>query len=206
MKAAALAACGLALTLAACGTPPRERFYTLMPGDVPAPVTSPAAQPSAVEPSVVQPPALQRVALGPLTLPESLRRPQLVMRLGERLEVYEQRRWIQPLDAEIADALAERLGRRLAAPVATVRQAAAAGAVRRIALDVRRFESTPAAASLDVLWSIADGQGKHLADGRTEARQPCADGSETALIAAHGANLDRLAAELAQALTRMPVE
>ncbi|QNM98430.1 PqiC family protein [Chitinimonas koreensis] len=154
----------------------------------------------------MQPPALQRVALGPLTLPESLRRPQLVMRLGERLEVYEQRRWIQPLDAEIADALAERLGRRLAAPVATLRQAAAAGATRRIALDVRRFESTPAMASLDVLWSIADGLGKRLADGRTEARQPCADGGEAALIAAHGANLDRLAAELAQALATLPAE
>ncbi|QNM98429.1 hypothetical protein [Chitinimonas koreensis] len=57
MKAAALAACGLALVLAACGTPPRERFYTLMPDDAPVPATQAAAPPlPAVPPSAGQPP------------------------------------------------------------------------------------------------------------------------------------------------------
>src|SRR5215218_6635492 len=98
MKIKARAAVGcLAMTmlLAACGSTPKDRFYTLAPASTLAPAATASA------------PARYGVAIGPVRVPEALDRTQMVVREGpNRVEILDQHRWAGSLRSEIARALA----------------------------------------------------------------------------------------------------
>ena len=94
----------LLLVLAACSSPPRERFYTL---DAPEPPAAAQGAPS--------------IAVGPVTVPDLVDRPQIVVRGGpNQVHIVEQARWAEPLRSAIARVvaanLAAELGMRLAGP------------------------------------------------------------------------------------------
>lgn len=83
------------LSLAACATPPVERFHTLQP-----------LNPS---PSTLRPTGSAEftVAISPASVSAGLDRPNWVIRINAtEVKILEQHRWVQPLPNEIAEAIA----------------------------------------------------------------------------------------------------
>lgn len=182
-------AAGLALaTLGGCASAPEERFYTLSA----VATANPAA-----------PRATYTVAVGPVTVPDTVDRPQLVLRLdANRVAIQEHTRWAAPLQSGIGQVVAANLAQLLGgARVAAYPQNATTDPDYRVAVDVQRFESAPGtAASLDALWTIRSTQGTVLKAGRTTVSEP-APGSDTeALVAAHDRALATLSRDIARFL------
>jgi uncharacterized lipoprotein YmbA len=130
------------LELLGCATPPRERFFTL----------------NAPEPPVAAPEAAS-IAVWPVSIPEMVDRPQLVVRTtANEVVLAEQARWAEPLKSAIARVvaanLAAELGMRLAGPARN------ADADYRVVLDILRFDSGPDQAVLiDAAWSVIAAKG-----------------------------------------------
>ena len=177
-----LAAVGV---LAACGSTPKERFYTL---NAPAPVQQPKTAPAYL------------VALGAVELPESVDRPQLVVRTSSnRIAVLEQQRWAESLKSAIPRVLAASLGAQLGGvPVAVRGDAAARNAKYRISVNIQQLESElDRAVTLDATWSIRSALGTVLPNGKLHVREATQGSGYEALVAAHERALVRLSAELA---------
>lgn len=190
MKSHALVLAGLALAaLAGCASnAPEERFYTL---SAVAMADAPLAR------------AAYSVSVGPVSVPEAVDRPQLVLRRApNRVEILEQARWAAPLPSGIAQVVAANLTHLLGgARVAAYPQSAVADPDYRVAVDVQRFESAPgAAASLDALWTIRSAKGALVRAGRSTIDEPARGGDTEALVAAHDRALAALSRDIARAL------
>jgi uncharacterized lipoprotein YmbA len=178
-----------ALLLAAaagCSSPPKANFYTLTP--------APAAARADAK-------ADYSVALGPVGLPESLDRPQMVLRTGaNQLAIAEFERWAGPLKNEIALAIAESLKARLGgANVFTYPQGT--GADVTVAVDVQRFDSALGeAATVEVLWQVRTAKGASRS-GRSQVREATTGPGYDALVAAHGRALAAVGAEIAAGIS-----
>jgi uncharacterized protein len=188
----------LALLAVGCGTPPKEYFYTLSeytPGDYT--VGDLAAGDAAAAGSNYS------VAIAPVSVPEGVDRPQMVVRAGgHRVELSELHRWAEPLKSEIPRVLAVHLRRALrTARIATADQSASLDADYRIAIDVQRFESTLGErVTIEVLWSVRTAQGSRARTGRSFVSEPARGPDHEALAAAHGRALAQMAGELAGAI------
>src|SRR4051794_31347849 len=117
--------------LSACGTAPKETFYTLNPIALPS-VTNNA-----------EGSAHYRVVVGPVKVPETVDRPQFVVRQSRnRVEVLEQHRWAQSLRTEIGRVIADDLRSQLrGAQVASWNEYAGRHACYRIAIDIEQFDA-----------------------------------------------------------------
>jgi uncharacterized lipoprotein YmbA len=174
----------LALVLGGCATPLTERFYTLNASAPPQPVAHPARY---------------RIAVGPVTVPALVDRPQIVLRAGaNRVTIAEQSRWAEPLKDSIERVVAGNLALLLDdAQVAAASQGAAAAADYRVLLDVQRFDSSLGdAATLEVLWTVRVADDSVAAVGRSVIREPAGGPGYDALVAAH----DRVLAALSRAV------
>jgi uncharacterized lipoprotein YmbA len=183
----------LVLALAACATPLTERFYTL---DAGAPPSQPAAHP-----------ARYRIAVGPVTVPALVDRPQMVLRdSAHRVALAEQSRWAEPLKDGIERVVAGNLALLLGeAEVATASQGAAAAPSCRVLLDVQRFDSALGeAATLEVLWTVRAADDSVAAAGRSAIREPAGGPGYDALVAAHDRALVALSREIAAAMRQSP--
>ncbi|MBS1227791.1 MAG: hypothetical protein H6R17_1068 [Proteobacteria bacterium] len=188
--------CGLlaSVLLGACGTTPPPVYYAL--DDQAMSVAKRATTPS--------------VAIVQAKLPDSLDRPQLVIRsAANRVQLSEQRRWAEPLRYEIPRVLADDLGRlldssRVAALPVDVQRFSADFNVQ---LDIQRLEIVEGqGADLDLMWLIESRQGK-VTVGRSTLREPLvgtggAGGDTAALVAALRRALDRAAADIAAEIRR----
>ena len=117
----------LAVLGAGCAaTPPK--FYTL----------SPTAEPGGAT-------ASYSVAVGPVSVPAMIDRPQMVVSVGpNQVGIDEFNRWASPLQSDMARVVAENLSKILGTPLVSVfPQSTAAGASYRVLIDVIRFESAP---------------------------------------------------------------
>jgi len=131
-----LVGCAVALSLAGClGSSRASRFYTLAPLQVRDGPSSP--------------PTDATLAIGPVEIPDSIDRAQIVTRTGaNELVVAEFDRWGSSLDREITGSLvstlADRLGSQQVA-VAPWRSAvlSGAGANYRAAISISRFDGVP---------------------------------------------------------------
>ena len=167
------------LLLAACSSPPRESFYTL---DAPEPPAAAGGAPA--------------IAVGPVSVPEIVDRPQIVVRLGaNQVQIVEQARWAEPLRAAIARVVAANLASSLGARVVGSRNGEAD---YRIALDVQRFESPADAVLIEALWTVSGKGGRQ--SGRAVAREKVAGKEYSALAAAHSAALAAISREIAAAI------
>jgi uncharacterized lipoprotein YmbA len=178
----------LALMMAGCASAPPERFYTLGPGRLPQAAAGPAAY---------------RIAVGPVTVPALVDRPQIVLRTGaNRVTLAEQSRWAEPLKDGIERAVAAHLALLLdEARVATDAQGAAAAADYRVLLDVQHFDSALGeAATLDMLWTVMAADHRVVAAGRSVIRDAARGGDYDALVAAHGRALAAASREIAAAI------
>ena len=181
----ALALAAAALAVAACGSTPREHFYTLTEGGAPPPATASSLT----------------VHVGLASVPEAVDRTPLVIRTGpNQVDIDDLHRWVEPLKSAIPRALAELLMRELGTPRVTAGRQAPALADYRVAVDVQAFDSSFAdGATLDAAWTVTPAQGA-ARSGRTFAREPAPSADAAGIAAAHRRALARLARDIAAAI------
>ena len=171
--------------VAGCGTTPDPVFYTL----------------SAAEPAPAGASSFS-VAIGPVTIPDVIDRPQLVTSSGDsRVELHEFHRWAQPLSTEIPRVVAAQLGRELGTSRAGVStDVALSDPDYRVLIDVQRFEFRRGkTATLEALWAVRSGSGG-TRSGRTLAEERVADNSYDALVAAQRRALSVLSRDIGKSI------
>ncbi len=179
----------LAFATSGCSRSPRVTFYTLEPG---AEVGTAAAATAAPV-----------VAVGPVTLPEVVDRPQFVVRVAaNRVDILETHRWAEPLKSEIPRLIAENLSRLLGSSrVSSYLQHAAADADYRVLVDIQRFESAPGeAVTVEAVWSLRRVAGGAQKTGRTLVREKVEASGYDPLVAAYGRALLAVSSDLAKAI------
>jgi uncharacterized protein len=181
-----IAVCTLLGLAVGCGSAPSSRFYTLSA----APTTT--ASPSSLS-----------VAVGPVSIPAVVDRPQIVVSTGpNQVRLEEFNRWASPLQNGIARVVAENLVAMLGTPRVTLSsQVLSAEADYRAAIEVQSFESAPGeAAVLDAVWTVRRAKDGTAQMGRTTVRELVQDKSYDALAAAHSRALARLSRDIADAV------
>ena len=177
------------LSLAGCASP-TVHLYTLMASEPAA-----AAMPAKAE---------YKVLIAHVTLPESVDRPQLVVRAGpNRVVALEQQRWVEPLHEAIPRAIREDVSAQLPAATVLLNLEAADGKPDLVLdLEIVRFELFPGESavieargwlkprtgSARLIHSVARGQVRGSRD------------DYNALVAATAAALTSLSADLAHAI------
>jgi uncharacterized lipoprotein YmbA len=128
---AALIVVAASLLNSACSRSPRVTYYTLTPA-----TSAQGAPPSPTAPAV---------AVGPVTIPELVNRPQLVVRqTPNRVDVLESHRWAEPLKSEIPRLMAQNLAQLLGSSrVIAYGQAAGSEPRYRVLVDIIRMEAVP---------------------------------------------------------------
>jgi uncharacterized lipoprotein YmbA len=178
--------CGLAAFAAGCGSTPPSRFYTL------SGTATSAAAPSDLS-----------VAVGPVTIPGAVDRPQMVVNTGaNQVELDEFNRWAAPLQNNISRVVALNLGALLGASRVTLfPQMLSADADFRVAIEVQRFESSPGdSAVLDAVWTVRRAKDGKSDTGRTTVRETVQEKSFDVLVAAHSRGIARLSQDIAAAV------
>lgn len=184
-------ACAITALVAACGTPPPPRYFTL---------SASTAAPSPAVSTLV-------VAVGPVTVPAMVDRPEFVVRTSaNEVRLEESSQWAAPLQENLARVIAEDLALMLGTPRVTGRpQPMTTEADYRVAVDVRTFDSVPGdSAIFQAVWTIRRAKDGSSQTGRTSVRELVADGSHEALAAAHSRAVARMSQEVADAILAVP--
>jgi uncharacterized protein len=175
----------VAVVAAGCATP-ASRFYTL--STTPAPAGTPVAY---------------SVAVGPVTIPSVIDRPQIVVSTSpNQVQLDEFNRWASPLQSNIARVVADNLASILGtARVSLFPQTMSASADYRVAVQVQRFDTAPGdAASLEALWTVTRAKDGTAQTGRTSVREASPSGGYDGVAAAHSRALARLSRDIADAI------
>jgi len=179
----------LTIILAGCGSP-KEYLYTLSSSTASG---STGALPASVWPSI---------AVGPITLPEVVDRPQMVVRVGpNQVALAEQHRWASSLRSEIPRVIAENLAQMLSTKLVWSYEHTAMGqADVQVLVDVQRFDSDLGdAVTIDSFWLIRRASGQPVT-GRSTVREPIGGAGYDALVAAHSRALAVVSREIAEAI------
>jgi len=172
------------------GSSPPARFYTLS--------TLPPAATGGASPS-------RTIRVAPVSLPESLDRPQLVRRTGTTtVSVEEFDRWVEPLDALLRNSLTLDLGALL--PEAQVLGDAAPGlsADQTVVVAVERLDVTQEV-SLGAVWFVLSaGEDQPKATRRARVTEPAASGQPSDVAAALSRVVERLSRDIAAELRATP--
>lgn len=146
---------------------------------------------------------LGTVAIGPVTLPDILSRPQLVVQTGaNRVEILETHRWAESLKSEIPRIIAQDLAILLnPARVTAYPQNAGLDAEYRVMVDIQRLTMTAGeGVLLDALWSVRRNGGGAPKTGRSVISEPVVVAGYDVLVAAQSRSLAALSRDLDQAL------
>ena len=175
----------LASTLAACGSSPTVKFYTLSPSGASA-----AGGGSELS-----------VAVGPATLPPALDRKQIVTRASDtQITVDEFNVWSAPLDFEFLRVLGDNIATGLDSDRIVVYPREAQFPVDyRVLLDVMQFDGALGhSVVLRARWTIVGPGNAAAAIGTFETTQSVrgSDQSYDALVAAHSAAIGELGAAI----------
>ncbi len=185
-------ACLALLLLAACGSPPKERYYTLSAAaSAPAPAVGATAS---------------SVAVGPVTLPEVIDQPQMVVQVAaNQVAIYEFQRWASPLKSEVARVIAANLAQELGtARVWAYAQTTLANPDYQVLVDIQRFDSVLGeAVTIDALWTVRRAAGGATKTGRSSVRETVSGAGFDALVAAHSRALASVSRDIAGAI-RVP--
>ena len=174
--------------VAGCASPP-SRFYSL----------SAATEPTA-------PSSNLSIAVGPVSVPAVVDRPQIVVNMGpNQVRLEEFNRWAAPLQNNIARVVADNLVLMLGTPrVILSEQLLSADVDYRAAIEVQSFQSAPGeAAMLDAVWNVRRTKDGKAETGRTTVRETVQEKSYDALAAAHSRALARLSRDIATAVAAL---
>ena len=179
--------------LSGCAGSPPVHFYTLS-AEAAADGTGPATVGTEL-----------RIAVGPISLPEVVDRPQLVVRSGpNKVTLIDEHRWAESLKGEIPRVIAENLSRLLATGQVWAYPQNATGSFNyRVLVDIQRFESTPGQmVAIDALWTIQQPskEGVVSKTGRTTVQQPVAGKGYDSLVVAHSGALATISRDIAEAI------
>jgi uncharacterized protein len=180
------AACVVASVMGGCSTP-QAQLYTL------SPATGATLKADATS-------AKFAVAVGPVSIPAIVDRPQIVVSKGaNQVGVDEFNRWASPLQANIGQVVAADLSALLGK--LSVTSNVAAEAEFHVSIDVQAFESTPGdAAVLEAVWTVRRATDGVTKTGKAAIREPCQGSGYAALAAAHSRALNRLSEDVANAI------
>jgi uncharacterized lipoprotein YmbA len=147
----------------------------------------------------------RQITIGPVTLPEVVERPELVLRTSANsVKLVEEHQWAEPLKNEIPRVIAENLSRLLGTKqVSVYPQSAGDQAEYRVLVDVQRFESALGGrVSIDALWTVSHDSGDEssLKRGRSSVEETANGQNYEALAAAHSRGLVRISREIADAI------
>jgi uncharacterized lipoprotein YmbA len=185
-RAAALLA--LVLLLAGCGSSPPSHFYVLTADPVPQRAAAAAGN---------------TVALGRVTVPGAIDRPQIARRKGGNEIVFsEEERWAGPLDDMLRRVLADDLAARLPAGVMLVESSAKPPPGATIALDVSRFDADESGnVTLTARWEAIGPTGRPLGAPReSTVVEPGAGKDAASVVTAMSRAVAALAARIATGL------
>ena len=183
----AIAACAACLIAAGCGTSPPSHFYTL----------SSNAEPVASRTSTFV------VAVGPITIPAVVDRPEFVVSRGRNeVRIDDFNRWASPLKDDLTRAIADNLSALLGTPrVIRFPQPLAIEPDYRVVAEIRTFESVPgASATIDAVWTVRRSKDGKSQTGRTTAREAVDGKGYDALAAAHSRAAARVSRDMADAI------
>jgi uncharacterized lipoprotein YmbA len=203
----------LAVLLSACSSTPKTSYYTLSA----APLPSAAATSSGTS-----------VMVGPVSLPDSLDQPLLVVQRGNnQVSMSEYHRWAGSLKGDIGRVIAVNLAHDLGtARVWSYAQSTQTNADYQVLIDVQSFDAKLGdAVELDVLWTILPAAAKTEStvtpgkttsakstpgpsadpvekqkSGRTLVHEPVSETGFEALVAAQSRALVRVSADISKAI------
>ena len=183
----------MAAVAVACGPTATSRFYTL----------------DATAVADGSPPVHQAIAVGPVSLPPSVDRPQIVVQVApNQVTLDEFNRWAAPLDDGVARAVAGDLAVLLGTSEVGVAPVTGFVPTHRVTIDVQRFDSIPGDSVLvEALWAVRPTAGGDVRSGRTVAREPVQGKTIDAVAAAHSRALAKVSTDIAAAIraqARMP--
>lgn len=176
------------LWLLGCGTSAKTHYYTL---NTPPP---PAAQSSATGPIIV---------IGPVTLPDLVDRPQLVLRTSDnQVSISDTHRWAQSLKRAVAQAVAENLAREInPSRVQLLGQSLSDEADLRIAIDILRFESTLGVqTTIEAKWTVRAKNASKPFSAQRKVHETVTGNTHADLIAAHSRAITQLSHAIALTL------
>jgi uncharacterized lipoprotein YmbA len=187
------AVCGSVL-LTGCGTTSLSRFYTLPP-----------VQPAATETRVLSPEAAVTLSVGPISIPDYLDRPQIVVRSTQNeLLLSEFNRWAGSLQSDTARVLRENLEKMLAGDgISVTSWRRGIPSVYRVSVDVSRFEVTAeTGVVLKAQWAVFGGDGANVLLVRdSDIREEVRGGGIEPVVTAMGRALGSLSREIAQGVS-----
>ncbi len=148
-----------------------------------------------------------KLGIGPVTIPDSLKRSQIVTRQqGNQYEFDEFNRWSGVLEKDLTYVLGDNLGQLLGVSnIGFFPWMQHFQPTYRVIVDVVRLDgSLDGEAVLSAHWVIADTKGKEfLAGGKSDYRQPLADQSFAALIKAESQLVATMSREIAVAIAAL---
>jgi len=175
----------LVLVAAGCANAPKTELYAFRP------TTLPQAGESRLQ-----------VAVGPVSLPELVNRPQIVVLTGDHtVHVSDLNRWAEPLTTAFPRQLATELAKQLdSTRVRLYGQDPADDAAIRVSVDVLRFEGALGNfTAIEAVWSLQR-KGAPPHSGRSYVREPLPADGYAALVAGFERATARVAADLAAAI------
>jgi uncharacterized lipoprotein YmbA len=143
-----------------------------------------------------------RIGIGPITIPDTLKRAQIVTRDEQNIYRFDEfNRWAGVMEKDIAYVMGDNLGDLLGVEkIAFFPWMHHFSPTHRIIIDIIQFDGElTGEAILSVRWSIADAEGKtSLAGGKSVYRQPVEGGNFTGLVKAESQLLAELCKDLAE--------
>jgi uncharacterized protein len=191
----------LALGLSACtlvgsGPRPAPRLYTLSS----LAFSDAAGEPAASLPHLV-------IGIGPVRLPEYLDRRDIIVRNSRNeIELIGLSQWAEPMAEALARAVADNLSALLQTHrIVQFPWRPAVPVVHQVAFQVIQFDGRPGEeVVLRAGWQLFTGDGLALLDfGQAVVREPVADASVDALVAAHSRAVEGFSRSLAASIAKL---
>ena len=179
------------VSLIGCASSPSETYYTLSAGAAVNGSTSATSK------------SAYSIAVGPITLPEVVDRPQMVLRAGpNQVSIVELHRWAGQLRNEVSRVIADNLAADLNVKwVAAYPQSAGDHADYHVLVDIQRFDSTMGeSVAIDALWTVKRASDGALRTARSTALESSSGGTYEAMVAAHSRALATISREIAEAI------
>jgi uncharacterized lipoprotein YmbA len=148
------------------------------------------------------PAAAYAVLVGPVTIPASVDRPEMVVQVApNQVELLEFDRWASPLGEAIARTVAGDLASLLGTPRVAIGPLANFAPDYRVTLDVQRFDAKAGdGVEVDTVWVVKPATGTASRSGRTTTREPARGAGYDALAAAYSRALAQLSDDVAAAI------